>query len=124
MTSVGGAEYMHPAWGRVMVIGCHPHDGACVIVERMSTTDPDDDDLVLDRCEYSDLTSVEGSCWPFLGFTSHGRARQLSREWSARHGFAEVPEGSGRWQYPNGTSVPSDVWLAAWRADYLPKETS
>lgn len=65
-----GAEYMHCDWGRVLVIGCHPFDGACLIIERQETTDPDDDDHVLDRCEASDLAPAEGSLWPYLGFTS------------------------------------------------------
>lgn len=112
-------EYTHPVWGRVLLIGCHPHDGALLIVQRQETTDSDDDDHVFDSCESSDLTPAEGSCWPYLGFTSLEHSRQQSREWSARHGFAEVPEGSGRWQYPNGTPVPADVWDAAWRAEHL-----
>lgn len=64
-----GKEYMHKEWGRVMVISSHPHDGACLIIERMETTDPDCDDLTLDTCESSDLTETQGSNWPFLGFT-------------------------------------------------------
>jgi hypothetical protein len=63
------AEYQHREWGRVLVLGCHTFDGACLIIERMETTDPDDDDLVLDTCEASDLTPAEGSEWPWLGFT-------------------------------------------------------
>lgn len=64
------AEYMHRTWGRVLLIGCHPHDGAYLIIERMATIDPDDDDHVLDYCEASDLTPVDGDLWPFLGFTT------------------------------------------------------
>jgi hypothetical protein len=63
-------EYLHREWGRVLVLGCHTFDGACLIIERMSTTDPDDDDLVLDACEASDLSPAEGSLWPYLSFTS------------------------------------------------------
>jgi hypothetical protein len=116
------AEYLHRIWGRVLHIGCHPHDGAHLIVERQETIDPDDDDHVLGYCEASDLTPAEGSLWPYLGFTLKERSALQSREWGARHGFAEVPEGSGRWQYPNGTPVPFDVWCMTWRADYLPQE--
>lgn len=112
------AEYTHRTWGRVLLIGCHPHDGACLIIERQETTDPDDDDHVLDTCEASDLELVEGSEWPFLGFTSCERNRDRSRAWGERHGFAEVPEGSGRWFYADGSSVPADVWLAAYDKDH------
>jgi len=116
------SEYTHKVWGRVLAITSHPHDGACLIIERQETTDPDDDGHVLDTCEASDLTPAEGSHWPYLGFTSQERSRQRSQVFGEQHGFAEVPEGSGRWQYPDGSAVPLDVWDAAWRKTYLAKE--
>lgn len=65
-----GSEHIHKKHGRVMVIHCHPHDGASLIIQRMETTDPDDDDLVLDTCENCDLgPALPDSTWPFLGFT-------------------------------------------------------
>lgn len=64
-----GAEFIHKELGRVMLIGVHPHDGACFVVEGMSTIDPDDDDQAFYTCERHDLTPVEGSEWPYLGFT-------------------------------------------------------
>lgn len=65
-----GSEHIHKTHGRVMVITCHPYDGASLIIQRMETTDPDDDDLVLDTCENSDLgPALPDKAWPFLGFT-------------------------------------------------------
>ena len=64
-----GKEYQHRDWGRVLVVGWHPHDGALLVVERRPTTDPEDDELMFDGCEASDLSPVEGEQWPWLGFT-------------------------------------------------------
>lgn len=64
-----GAEFMHRELGRVMFVASHPHDGATLIVEGMSTTDPEDDDQAFYICERHDLTPVAGSEWPYLGFT-------------------------------------------------------
>lgn len=104
-----GAEYWHRDWGRVMLISSHPRDGGCIIVERQETTDPDDDDLVLDTCERSDLFMLPlQKQWPYLGFTSRERSREQSRAFGVSGGFAEIPEGSGRWFYPDGRRVPDD----------------
>lgn len=108
-----GLEYMHRTWGRVLLIGCHPHDGACLIVERMAGIDPDEDDQEFATCEASDLEPAEGSEWPFLGFTSRERARAQSRAWGERHGFTENPEGSGRWFTAAGSPVTHEMWELA-----------
>lgn len=68
-------EFWHRVHGRVLVIGCHPHDGACLVIERQIDTDPEADDQVLDTCERSDLSHVEPQDqWPYLGFTVRGDA--------------------------------------------------
>jgi hypothetical protein len=120
---VPGTEYWHTTQGRVMLVATHPHDGATVIIERQETTDPDDDDHVFDTCERSDLWNLtpQGQ-WPYLGFTSRERAAESSRAFGREHGFAEVPEGSGLWQYPDGTVVPHSVWRDAWNKTYLPEK--
>lgn len=110
-----GTEYWHRSWGRVLLIGGHPIDGATLVVERQETTDPDDDDHVLDTCESSDLEDLAlQDQWPYLGFTSKERAQAQSRAFGASGGFAEVPEGSGRWFYPDGRRVPDNEWNVAW----------
>ncbi len=114
-----GKEYIHKTWGRVLFIAPHPCDGACLVIERQDTMDPDDDDRVLDTCERSDLSPApDQGKWPYLGFTSHERSRERGRIWSAKHGFKETPEGSGRWFYLSGEPVPTSVWEAAWHLDY------
>ncbi len=115
-----GSEHMHKDWGRVMFIHCHPQDGASLVVERQSTTDPDDDDHVLATCESSDLgPALPDSAWPYLGFTSEARSRAQSLAWGERHNFVETPPGSWRWVWSStGLPVDHDVWLAAWRQDF------
>lgn len=114
-----GSEHIHRTLGRIMVICSHPHDGGTLIIERQDTSDPDDDDLVLDTCERSDLgPALPTSEWPFLGFTSRERSNENSRVWGAKHGFTQTPEGSGQWFYADGTRVPTDVWSAAHAEDY------
>lgn len=117
-----GKEYWHRTWGRVLLIGGHPIDGGTLVIERQETVDPDDDDHVLDTCESSDLSDLEvQGQWPYLGFTSRERSAEQSRAFGQQHGFAEVPEGSGLWQYPDGTVVPHDVWRDAWNKTYRPE---
>lgn len=66
-----GDEFMHIKWGRIMVVYSHPHDGACLVIERQETTEPDCDKRVFDSCERSDLIGpLPDRKWPYLGFTS------------------------------------------------------
>lgn len=114
-----GTEYWHRTWGRIMYVGGYPPDGSTLVIERQETTDLDDDDHVLDTCERSDLFLLEvQDQWPYLGFTSKERSAEQSRAFGASGGFAEVPEGSGRWFYPDGRRVPDDEWSAAWQKFY------
>lgn len=46
--------YRHKKLGKVLVIDCHPHDGACLIVEYEK-----DDETYLDYCEASDLEPLK-----------------------------------------------------------------
>lgn len=119
-----GYEYWHARHGRVLVLASHPMDGACLVIQRQETTDPDDDDHVYDNCEASDLTAVEGSAWPYLGFTTHARSLAQSKVFGEASGFEETPPGSGLWYYPDGTLVPHDEWLAAWRKHHNPTPES
>lgn len=117
-----GTEYWHTNWGRVMFVASHPHDGATVIIERQETVDPDDDDRVFAICEHKDLWHISPQDqWPYLGFTSRERSAEQSRAFGQQHGFAEVPEGSGIWRWPDGSPVPHPVWLAAWNKTYRPE---
>lgn len=113
-----GKEYIHRVWGRVLYIAPHPCDGATLIVERQSTIDRDDDDLVLDTCERCDLADVElQDQWPFLGFTSRERSEAVSQAWCAKHGFVQV--SSGRHEHSDGRAVSPAEFSAAWDEDYL-----
>lgn len=47
-----GRSYSHKTLGEVVLLGSHPHDGACLIIERY---DPEEDEWSLHRCEASDF---------------------------------------------------------------------
>ena len=62
---VRGGEYEHPVFGRVLVIGNHPHDGAARICETVI-----DDESFYFLTDRSTLTPADGeSKWPYLGLS-------------------------------------------------------
>ncbi len=117
------AEWWHHKWGRVIIVGTHPYDGACLIIMRQETTDRDDDEHVYDDCERSDLEPLPNQCWPYLGFTNEAEQRAKSRAWGLENNMEERPPGGGLW-YFLGTDdrVPADHWQACWEHAYGDKK--
>lgn len=93
-----GSEHWNDKFGRVMLVGFHPHDAALAFVMKAIDDDaPRDSDLV--SVERSELRPLPDRTWPYLGFITKELSDSCSAPWAAKHGIEERPRGSGQWFY-------------------------
>ena len=113
-----GSEHWHAQYGRVMLVGLYPHDGALRIVEVAV-----DDDVPLDghwrAVEASELRPLPDRTWPYLGFITEAISARCSAPWAEEHDFLEKPKGSGQWFHAaTGLRVSKDEFLSAHAEDF------
>lgn len=113
-----GSEHWHAKFGRVMLVGFHPHDGALRIVMKAVDDDaPEDSDLI--SVESGELRELPDRTWPYLGFITKELGDSCSAPWAAKHGIEEKPKGSGQWFHTvTGMRVMGEFFRSAHEEDF------
>lgn len=91
-----GSEHWHDKFGRVMLAGLHPYDGAVRIV-MVAVDDDAPEDSCYRTVEGSELRPLPDRTWPYLGFITEEISDSCSAPWATKHGIEERPRGSGQW---------------------------